>query len=191
MEIVPFKHYTLGVIETACTVYVDPAGRSLRRTVGWMGPGHPHHSALHGWLGALGERALGRVDHTPGYLPVSTLIAETAQHWGREVFERWEQPQEVSDGKWTTPIRGEQLEACARVFAVACFVFAEAAHPFSQWEPWLQERLHVTAWSFSARATCTGFQHHLPVGPVVELPARSENGGNQERNPNHGQRSPP
>jgi glucosamine-6-phosphate deaminase len=24
-----------------------------------MGPGHPHHPSLHGWLGALGERAFG------------------------------------------------------------------------------------------------------------------------------------
>jgi hypothetical protein len=190
---VPFKHYTLAVIETTCAAYVDKdlATITLRQTVERMGPGHPHYSALHGWLGALGERVLGRFDQRAGYLPAGTLIAETAPHWGREVFALWEQPRPVSDRKFETAKRGGELEACARVFAAAAFVFAEAAHPFCQWEQWLQERLHVTAWSFPARANGTGFQHHLPLGPVVELPPRSENGGNQERKRHHGPRSPP
>ena len=67
VEIAPFKHFTCEVIETCCTSYSDAQlpGITLRRTVDWLGPWHPHYSSLHGWIGGLGD-AGERDVHTAG-----------------------------------------------------------------------------------------------------------------------------
>jgi len=171
IEIAPFKHYTRKVIENGCAAYSDAdlPGITLRRTVMRMGPGHPHHSSLHGWLGGLGERALGLLlNSSGGEVPVSALIAETARRRCREMSDIWTRRYPVAERKYRSQRRAEYLESCARVFAVATHIFPAVSHPFLEWEKWLQEQIHVTAWEFPARAICTGFQQPLPRGRGVE-----------------------
>lgn len=201
IEIAPFKHYTRKVIETGCAAYSDAQlpGITLRRTVAWMGPGHPHFSSLHGWLGGLGERAWGRLDlpgawsagRTAGVLPVSVLIAETARHHDRELPELWGRRYPVAERKYRSEQRGEQLEGCARLFASAVHLFSGAAHPLFEWERELQDRLHVAAWSFPARCAVLSFQQHLPRGLGVQSAPSRPNPKSKDRNRNHGARSPP
>jgi hypothetical protein len=192
-EIAPFKHYTLPVIETVCSAYTDaqlPA-ITLRRTVEWMGTGHPDHSSLHGWLAGLGERAWGRWDSPAGNLPVSALLAETGRHIDRRLPEWWRRGYPVADGKYHSEKRREQLEGCARVFATAALLFPKAAHPFCAWELCLQKRLNVAAWSFPARCRCTAFQQHASGEADVRSAANQRKPRGKERNRNHGARSPP
>lgn len=193
LEIAPYKHYTRKAIENGCTAYSDPQlpGITLRRTVALMGSGHPHFSSLHGWLGGLGERAWGRLDRTAGAVPVSALIAETARHHDGEVLERWARRYPVAEHKYRSEHRAEQLEGCTRVFATAKHLFSEVAHPLFEWEGELQERLHVTAWSFPARGGVTSFQQHLPVGSELESALQSPDPKKPRKEKRHGARSPP
>jgi hypothetical protein len=193
IEIVPGKHCTWKVIETCCSAYsdADMPQITLRRSVARMGRGHPHASALHGWLGALGERALGRLDRTAGYVPVCALIAQTARQHEGDLFELWAQPCAVAEGKYRSPKRAEQLAGCARLFATASALFPQCAHPFFEWEQHLQAHFHVTAWSFPARFVCTSFQQHLCCRAGVQYAPKPRNSKGRERNENHGARSPP
>ena len=108
IEIAPFKHFTREVIETACTAYSDAQlpDITLRRTVDWLGPGHPHYSTLHGWIGGLGARALGLLDKGEA-LPVSVLIAETAKQHDREFPILWAEPCPVAFRKYRSAKRAE------------------------------------------------------------------------------------
>jgi hypothetical protein len=193
IQIAPFKHYTRQVIESGCTAYSDAQlpGITLRRVVAWMGPGHPDHSALHGWLAGLGERALGRLDPPASAMPVSALIAETAKHHDRGVAGLWTQRYPVAERKYRSDRRREQLEGCARVFATATDLFSKARHPLFEWEHELQERLHVAAWSFPARCPVPSFQQQTPHGFGVQCVWSPQNPKSKERNRSHGARSPP
>jgi hypothetical protein len=192
IEIAPFKHYTRQVIETCCTAYSDAQlpRITLRKTVGWLGTGHPHHSSLHGWIGGLGDRALGLLDKGP-FLPVSALIAETAKHHDREFPGLWAEPFPAALSKYRSGKRAGQLEGCTRIFAAAAHLFPKTAHPFSEWEKDLQERFHVAAWSFPARVSCTAFQQHDPGGYRIESALLSQNPENMRKEKSHGSRSPP
>jgi len=192
IEIAPFKHYTRKAIENGCTAYSDAqlSGITLRRSVAWMGPGHPDHSTLHGWLGGLGERVLGRLDKGAA-LPVSALIAETARHHDGELTELWARRYAVPERKYRSEQRADQLEGCARVFATAAHVFAEAAHPLFEWEEELQDRLHVAAWSFPARGPVPFSQQHLPHGSKLQCASSREDHRKPRKEKSHGARSPP
>ncbi len=192
IEITPFKHYTREVIETACAAYSDAQlpDITLRKTVDWLGSKHPHYSSLHGWIGGLGERALGLLDKGASF-PVSALIAETAKHHNRELPELWARPCPVAPRKYRSEKRAEQLEGCARVFATAAHLFPEAAHPFCAWEKELQEHFHVAAWSFPARGGCTAIQHHAPGGSQLRSALSSQDLWKPRKEKSHGARSPP
>ncbi|MBA4355738.1 MAG: hypothetical protein C0409_13710 [Novosphingobium sp.] len=192
------------MIEMACAVYTDadrPTG-SLRQTVGLMGAGHPHPSALHGWLGGLGARALGRLDRHEVGPPVAALITESATRLRHELPAWWTQPQPVSPSKYRSPQRRDRLEACARLFDTAQRLFPQRAYAWSAWEGWLQARFHVTAWGFPARLRGTAIQQHAPgnvkvqcTPSVKDLPAATvaaqAGPKRQTKGKAHGARSPP
>ena len=203
-EIAPFKSYTRPIIETACAAYIDAQlpEMSLQKTVALMGPGHPHRSALHGWLGGMGARALGRRDVRGGGPPVSALIAESGVRLRGEVFSWWEQRFSIPPAKYRSPQRQERLQACARLFTTAHRLFPQSAHAWCAWESWLQTRFHVTAWSFPARLAGTAIQHHGPRSATVQCapavkdlpaaPAAAQAGPKrQKKGKAHGARSPP
>lgn len=192
-EIPAYKNYTLPVIETCCSVYTDPGLplETLRRTVKSLGDGHPHHSALHGWLGGLGAKALGRLDTVSEHLPVSSLLAETQKRLKSDLFDLWSQTIRVSDRKYTTLQRYEQLEACARVFHTAKRVFPKSLYPFNAWERWLQGCFHVSAWCFPARFYCTDLQQHVPGGDTIQSSQSTKKHRKRKKERKHGARSPP
>jgi hypothetical protein len=193
LEIPPFKSYTLGVIETACSAYSDAQlpNVSLASVVRRMGRGHPHRSTLHGWLAGLGERASGRLDRVVGYLPVSALIAQSSKELGIELAEQWAQRPGVALSKYQSDKRREQLEGCARLFGSAQRLFSNASHPFCTWEGWLQGRFNVAAWRFPARLGCTDFQHLRRRGSALQCVSRSTEAQQQTKEHNHAARSPP
>jgi len=193
VEIPSFKSYTGAVIETACAIYAaaDRPTESLRQTVARMGKGHPHPSAVHGWLGGLGARALGRLDRGKQTLPVAALITESNTRLHGDVLAGWTQPQPVSARKYRSPRRHDQLEACARLFNTAQRLFPQHAHPWCAWEHWLQSRFHVTAWGFPSRFCCTAIQHHAPRGPAYRVRHRTRIPNEERKAKTHGARAPP
>jgi hypothetical protein len=192
VEIAPHKSYTLPVIETACAAYMAPesTGLSLKRTVTLMGQGCPHRSTLHGWLGGLGARALGRLDRTSGQ-PVAALIVESADHLPGKLLSLWTQPRSIPPGKYRSTQRRDRLQACARLFDAAGRLFPGQAYPWFAWEKWLQTRFHVPAWTFPARFPCTAIQQHTHRCPAVVSPACPKNSKGRTKGKNHGARSPP
>jgi hypothetical protein len=193
VEIAPFKSYTRPVIETACATYAaaDRPTENLRQTVARMGTNHPHPSALHGWLGGLGARALGRLDRGRQTVPAAALITESATRLRRELLGWWTQPQPVSPRKYRSPQRREQLEACARFFDTARRLFPQPAYAWSAWEGWLQARFHVTAWGFPARFQCTAIQHHDPRQAGVPCTPSNRGPKRRTKGKTHGARDPP
>lgn len=193
VEIAAFKSYTRPVIETACASYASSDRRtdSLRQTVARMGKDHPDPSTLHGWLGGLGARALGRVDRGKQTVPAAALIAESATRLRGEVLAGWTGPQRVSPHKYRSLRRREQLEACARLFETAGRLFPQHPYAWSAWEGWLESRFHVTAWGFPARFPCTGIQHHRPRRVAVPCVPSSREPRPQRKGKAHGARSPP
>ena len=199
VEIAARKSYTRPVIETACATYAatDRPPISLRQTVARLGKNAPHPSSLHGWLGGLGARALGRLDRHGQGPPVAALIAESTQGLRRELQADWtsrlseRSGHPVASHKCGSHQRREQLEACGRLFDMAGRIFPQAAYPWSAWEGWLESRFHVTAWDFPARFTCTAIQQQaprkvaVPCAPSRPQPSRRKDGKV------HGARSPP
>lgn len=190
VEIAPFKSYTLPVVETACSGYVRSESQSLKKTVDLMGKGHPDRTTLHGWLGGLGARALGRLDrkHSP---PVSALITESADRLAAKVPGWWTRPQSIPLAKYRSSRRRDQLEACVRLFDTSQRLFPKQAYPWCTWEGWLESRFHVPAWSFPARFPCTAIQQHPPRRTAVMSPACPKNSKGRRKGKNHGARSPP
>ena len=203
VEIPPFKSYTRQVIETACATYAaaDRPTESLRQTVARLGKGHPHPSAVHGWLGGLGARTLGRLDRRPQTVPTAALITESATRLRNELLPWWTQPHPVSPSKYRSPQRRDRLEACARLFDTAHQLFPQAAYPWSAWEEWLETRFHVTAWGFPARFPCTAIQQqstrrcsvsYAPSNrPVCRAGGAGPEPKRRTKGRTHGSRDPP
>jgi len=126
VEIAPFKTYTLPVIETACSAYVMPGSQSLKGIVKLMGKRAPNRTTLHGWLGGLGARTLGRLDRHQN-LPVSALIGESAQCLPGKVSAWWTRRSNIAHDKYRSNRRLEQLEACARLFDASRRLFPKQA----------------------------------------------------------------
>jgi len=204
VEIAPRKSYTRPVIETACATYAAQSGPTitLRQTVARLGKNAPHFSSLHGWLGGMGGRALGRLDRHGQGPPVAALIAESANVLSRDLAAEWLQSYSVAPRKYRSDQRREQLEACARLFDTAGRLFPLAAYPWSAWEQWLEARFHVTAWGFPARLPCTAIRHPAPRKVVVPCaPSRPQpacrdgrgagRGSRRTKGKAHGARGPP
>ena len=193
VEIAPRKSYTRPVIETACSTYAaySRPAISLRQTVARLGKRAPHSSSLHGWLGSMGARALGRLDRHGQGPPVAALIAESAKVQRSELPTEWTQPYPVAARKCRSKQRREQLESCARLFDTAQRLFPHAAYPFTAWEQSLQERFHVTCWGFPSRLRCTAIQQHDPRKVVVPYAPSGPGRFRRTKGKAHGARDPP
>lgn len=193
VEIAPFKSYTRAVMETACVTYLvaqEPRA-SLRQTVRRIGAGHPDHCSLHGWLGGLGARALGRLDRRGMGPPVAALIAESSKRLDGELLSYWTQRHPILPDKFRGPERHERLEACLRVFQAARRLFPQHPYAWSAWESWLQSRFHVTAWGFPARLACTAIQQHGLRRVGVQCASSIGEPNRRTKGYAHGARSPP
>jgi hypothetical protein len=193
VEIVPHKTYTRMVIGTACATYVD-ANRpkeSLRQTVVRMGKGHPHRSSLHGWLGGLGARSLGRLDKHGFGPPVAALIVESESRLRHDLTSYWTQPRQISTYKYRSLARRERLEACLRLFEVARLLFPQVAYHWFEWERWLQSLFHVTTWGFPSRFSCTAIQQPVPRHVALPCAPSSQQPRRRKKGHVHDARSPP
>lgn len=192
-ELLPKKTFTLPVIEKGCGEYLKPGGPALRPVVNEMGEYRPAHSTLHRWLGGLGERGLDRSKRMmKGVIhgaPTTAAVAqESAKRLGQNVRRVWNKRFEIAERKYKSQKRREQLEACARVFAVAHHLFPGSRHPLSEWQGWLFVHFHVAAWVFPTGPGCTGMQHAVARQDRVKSPSRLKR---EKRQASHGPRSPP
>jgi hypothetical protein len=154
-EILPFKRFSLPAIEKACGKYV-PSGPGLRSVVGQIPGESPYYSTLHRWLSGLGERGLDRLrDDLP---PVAAMVAESGKRLGRGVPRLWNRRFDIPSWKYLSEERHDQLQACARILAVAGVLFGASLYPLTAWHGWLVSHFNVAPWAFLGPTNCTGMQ---------------------------------
>lgn len=200
-EVLPRKTYSLPVIENSCTSY-PRSGKGLRKTVNSIQGDHPHFSTLHGWLGGLGVRALDRVkiqkkrsprggkkfSHSGKVFTTAALVAESGKKLRRGVVRKWHSQFYIPSWKYKGERRRDQLEACARLFSAASYLFPDEPYPLTSWQSWLIKELHVAGWVFPARAACTAIQ--LPTAGQ-DVVGSFQEAKSQRKGKSHGSRSPP
>ena len=200
-EVLPRKAFSLPVIENCCRSYPQ-SKNGLRKTVNSLKGDRPHFTTLHGWLGGLGIRALDRVkireNRSAGKtnkvaysiisLTVAALVAETGKKLKRGVVREWQHHYDIPSWKYKNERRHDQLEACARLFTAASYLFPDDSYPLTSWQSWLIKEIHVAGWVFPSRGNCTAIQLSTAGQNVV---SSSQKPKSQKKEKSHGSRSPP
>jgi len=166
VEFLPFKTFSLPIIETACNHY-GKSEDGLRKTVNTIAGIAPHYSTLHGWLGGMGERALDKVQlkndkaaiGQPSLPPTSTLVAETAKRKDPNLINRWNKTTPpIASWKYQSLFRKELLQSCQKLLWIAASLFQISAYPLTTWQHWLMPVFYVAAWLFPSRNFVTPIQ---------------------------------
>jgi hypothetical protein len=119
-DIVPFKLYSLPVIELCVCLY-NRGDLSLRQ-VAWdqlYGEHTPEHTTLHGWSEGIGAWWLGRAMGEVAFsVPATRIVAELEMRFSPKQslhsIPVWINPQ-----RYRSPGRCERLQACKR-FEIIC-----------------------------------------------------------------------
>jgi len=187
--VLPYKTFTLPVIEEAAKRYVSCDGPGLRGVVAGLGKHAPDHSTLHRWSAGLGERVLDRLPRGAVSAPrAAALVGETERQLGVDVRPLWRCRHRIAPWKHQTERRRDELEACARVLAVAVVLFPSEVSPLTEWDRRLVEFLGVAAWTFWTGRAGTAMQHPGGVGRGVGCARRLKPSAGGCR---HAPRSPP
>jgi hypothetical protein len=177
VEFLPFKTYSLPIIETACNHY-GKSEDGLRKTVNTIAGVAPHYSTLHGWLGGIGERALDKVQlqndkaaiGQPSLPPTSTLVAETAKRKDLDLINRWNKTTPpITSWKFQTLLRKELLQSCLKLLWIAASLFQTSSYPLTTWQHWLMPLFYVPGWLFPSRNLLTPIQLPDLIDNVVIL----------------------
>ena len=201
-EIPDLKRFCLPSVEAACRAYVSPApdGPGLRRVRAQTRGEKFDISTLHRWLGGIGDQALDRSrpaarktstakPHPQQSGQTAALVTETARRLGRGVKRLWERSYVIPSWKHKSERRGDQLEACARLLAVASSLFPGSAYPLTAWRGWLIAHVYdVVPWTFPTGLSCTAMQ----LTPTSRNRIPSEHGRKKPgKGVRYGPRSPP
>jgi hypothetical protein len=177
IEFLPFKTYSLPIIETACNHYGNSED-GLRKTVNTIAGVAPHYSTLHGWLGGIGERALDKVQlkndkaavGQPFLPPTSTLVAETAKRKDPDLVNRWnKKTPPIATWKYQSLFRKELLQSCLKLLWIAALLFQTSSYPLTTWQHWLMPVFYVHGWLFPSRNLLTPIQLPDLIDNVVIL----------------------
>lgn len=180
-EFLPFKTYSLPIIETVCNHY-GKTGDGLRKTVNTIEGVAPHYSTLHGWLGGMGERALDKVQLKrdkaaighPSLPPTSTLVAETAKRKDLDLINRWNKTvHHIASWKYQSLFRKELLQSCLKLLWIAESLFQTSAYPLTLWQHWLIPVFYVPGWLFPSRNILTPIQLTELIDNVVILGSKN------------------
>jgi hypothetical protein len=114
-DILPFKLYTLPVIELAVSLYNQ--GELSLRQVAWVqlyGERTPEHTTLHGWTEGLGAYCLGRtVGEVAFSVPATRIVAELEIRFSQ--LKSWHSiPVWINPKRYRSQGRCERLQACKR-----------------------------------------------------------------------------
>lgn len=188
-EILPFKHFSLPIIETSCRLSFEDNRGPIQAAALMEGNLPPHWTTVYHWQSDLGERVLRQVP-CPGTIqvPAAALVAESAKRLDPGLTKQWQQPVKVLAHPLRSRRRQEQLETCLRLLLAAAFLFRNAVHPLTSWSAWLTGRFHVFAWSFPSRAPGMTFQNRDSTRGLVRSPEEGKSPGEEHY---HDPRSPP
>ncbi len=190
-EMVPFKLYSFPLIERCVKAYVVDSTKGLQEAAKVVEGVQPHHTALHGWVGGIGDRVLEREKKNGAQrkqIPASAIVIETSKRLGPNPVNRWHEDVKIPSWKYETEERRDQLMGCAKLLNMGSFLFKRSLHPVSAWHGWVVSELDVAGWTFWSRGRCTTFQIEEETGGRV---ASVQGKKQRKRESTNGSRSPP
>jgi len=196
-EILPYKHFSLLIIEEHCRAYLQqgPDSPGLRKAVEGPTDTYPHYTTLYQWTKGIGERVLDRFHPIPSeaivselWFPASALVAESAKRINPEIRDQWNDSFDIPSWKYRSSRRHDQLQACARFFGAADLLFPDEPHPLTAWEGKIIEYFNVAGWWFPSDYNCTTFQLSTGDSSPVMYAATFKT---LKKEMNYGSRSPP
>ncbi|MEW6745356.1 MAG: hypothetical protein AB1486_21600 [Planctomycetota bacterium] len=171
LEILPHKSYALSAFELVLETFFA-AGVGLRPAVQRLVGERPHFSTLHGWLGAVGQYALGRT--TPaGALPLSAVLEETRRHAGYDVQAVFDQPVAIDPARYRSESRHDELAGAARFLQTARSLYP-AGTSLVSWGIACCRWLGVAPWRWFSRLPDTRIQHRTATCAVVGSAQRAQ-----------------
>lgn len=175
-NVLPRKTYSVEVQALACERYLSGKCGGLRPAVRAIAGDTPHFTTLHGWLGGLGQVALGRGRPT-GTLSIAALRSETARRDLPELDRIWEAPVAIDPQRYRSEARRDLLVGVARLLRTARYVASEAASSLAEWIRRGVEWCGVYALSWWARFRRTPIQPGARRTAVASQQKALERGG--------------
>ena len=159
-DILPFKLYTLPVIELAVSLY-NRGDLSLRQ-VAWIqlyGERTPEHSTLHGWTEGLGAYCLGRtVGEVAFAVPATRIFAELEIRFS-QVKSLHSIPVWINPERYRSQGRLERLQACKRFEIIGTMLEVKNASKFVELNRLIISWGNSFGFGFATGIRCTPIEH--------------------------------
>jgi hypothetical protein len=159
-DILPFKLYTLPVIELAVSLY-NRGDLSLRQ-VAWVqlyGERTPEHTTLHGWTEGLGAYCLGRtVGEVAFAVPAIRIFAELEIRFP-QVKSLHSIPVWINPERYRSQGRLERLQACKRFEIIGTMLDVKNAWKFVELSRLIISWGNSFGLGFATAIGCTPIEH--------------------------------
>ena len=159
-DILPYKLYTLPVIERSVSLY-NRGDLSLRQ-VAWdqlYGERTPEHTTLHGWTEGLGAWWLGRTIGEVAFSVPATRIQAELQIRYPQIKSLHCQPIWINPQRYRSQGRRERLEACKGFEIVGTLFESKNAWNFVELNRLIVSWGNSFGIGFKTGICCTAFEH--------------------------------
>ena len=163
-DIVPYKLYTLPVIELSVSLY-NRGDLSLRQ-VAWdqlFGEHTPEHTTLHGWSEGLGAWCLGRrIGEVAFSVPATRIVAELEMRFSQ--LKSWHSiPVWINPERYRSPGRCERLQACKRFEIMSTMLEVKTPYKFYELNRLIISWGNWFGLGFKTAICCTPIEHPDPM----------------------------
>jgi hypothetical protein len=159
-DILPYKHYTLPVIELSVSHY-NRGDLSLRQVV-WdqlYGERTPQHTTLHGWTEGLGAWWQGRTMGEVAFaVPATRVLAELEIRFP-QMKSLHSIPVWINPERYRSPGRRQRLEACQRFEIISTMLEVKNAWKFVELNRLIIGWGNSLGLGFRTGICCTAIEH--------------------------------
>ncbi len=159
-DILPYKLYTLPVIELALSLY--NRGELSLRQVTWVqlyGERTPEHTTLHGWTEGLGAWCLGRtVGEVAFSVPATRILAELEIRFS-QVKSLHSIPVWINPQRYRSQGRLERLQACKRFEIISTMLEVKNTCKFVELNRLIVSWGNSFGLGFATGICCTAIEH--------------------------------
>jgi len=192
IEIAPFGKISLRVKETRMKEYLE-SNETLKQVVSNSNGIIIDKRSLYNWITALGNQGLDLKQHkkTQSKVTMGAIIEESTKRINSDIRTIWDAKYNISEKKYRSIKRKEQLESCLKTLKTAEFISPNESYPLTKWNSILMPIFYVTAFPISSVFNDTGSQldfknKHDIKGGIIKITKKLSKKGK-----NHGARSPP
>jgi hypothetical protein len=159
-DILPYKLYTLPVIELALSLY--NRGELSLRQVTWVqlyGERTPEHTTLHGWTEGLGAWCLGRtVGEVAFSVPATRILAELEIRFS-QVKSLHSIPVWINPQRYRSQGRRQRLQACKRFEIISTMLEVKNTCKFVALNRLIVSWGNSFGLGFATGICCTAIEH--------------------------------